>query len=147
MPTRGTTVEFSTVLVVEICCTCFMTFAVPDDFRARRRSDKASFFCPSGHSQSYQGESDADAVRRLEREKLEIERDRNQRIVRYEQWLDQVREENKVVTKQLSSTRGQLTKARRRIANGVCPCCNRSFEQLARHMATQHPDFLADTSS
>jgi DNA-binding XRE family transcriptional regulator len=23
----------------------------------------------------------------------------------------------------------------------VCPCCNRSFENLRQHMATQHADF------
>jgi hypothetical protein len=37
-----------------------------------------------------------------------------------------------------------LEEARRRLAKrtaaGVCPCCNRSFVQLARHMESQHPD-------
>lgn len=28
-----------------------------------------------------------------------------------------------------------------RVANGVCPCCNRHFENLERHMKGQHPDF------
>jgi DNA-binding XRE family transcriptional regulator len=32
-------------------------------------------------------------------------------------------------------------KIRDRVKNGVCPCCNRTFENLARHMSTQHPDF------
>ena len=27
------------------------------------------------------------------------------------------------------------------MANGVCPCCNRSFENLRNHMHTQHPDY------
>jgi Fe-S oxidoreductase len=27
-----------------------------------------------------------------------------------------------------------------RVANGVCPHCNRTFQNLARHMASQHPD-------
>jgi hypothetical protein len=25
----------------------------------------------------------------------------------------------------------------------VCPCCNRSFQNLRRHMATKHPEFNA----
>lgn len=29
----------------------------------------------------------------------------------------------------------------RRIAAGVCPCCRRSFTDLARHMSSQHPDY------
>lgn len=35
----------------------------------------------------------------------------------------------------------QLTKTRKRIANGVCPCCHRTFQNLARHMAGQHPAY------
>lgn len=27
----------------------------------------------------------------------------------------------------------------KRVDRGVCPCCNRSFQNLARHMATKHP--------
>ncbi len=30
---------------------------------------------------------------------------------------------------------------RERIVSGVCPCCNRTFQNLARHIAGQHPDF------
>lgn len=40
-----------------------------------------------------------------------------------------------------AATKGQLTKTKKRIANGVCPCCNRSFANLERHMAGQHPDY------
>lgn len=47
-----------------------------------------------------------------------------------------------------STTRGHLTRERKkkeqletRAANGVCPCCHRTFKQLARHMKTKHPDF------
>lgn len=28
---------------------------------------------------------------------------------------------------------------------GVCPCCSRSFENLQRHIASQHPTFGAET--
>lgn len=28
-----------------------------------------------------------------------------------------------------------------RANHGVCPCCKRTFSQLARHMKTKHPDF------
>lgn len=27
------------------------------------------------------------------------------------------------------------------VGAGVCPCCNRTFKNLARHMAGQHPGF------
>lgn len=41
-----------------------------------------------------------------------------------------------------SYARGQLTKLKRRVSNGVCPCCNRSFADLHRHMTEKHPDYL-----
>jgi hypothetical protein len=37
--------------------------------------------------------------------------------------------------------RGQVTRLRTRAKAGLCPCCNRSFQDLHRHMATKHPDF------
>jgi flagellar biosynthesis/type III secretory pathway protein FliH len=37
--------------------------------------------------------------------------------------------------------KGAMTKAKKRVANGVCPCCQRTFQNLARHMETKHPDF------
>jgi hypothetical protein len=37
--------------------------------------------------------------------------------------------------------RGAATRTRNRIKNGVCPCCNRTFSNLLRHMGTEHPEF------
>lgn len=37
--------------------------------------------------------------------------------------------------------RGVVTKTKNRIGKGVCPCCNRTFVELARHIATKHPDY------
>jgi len=31
----------------------------------------------------------------------------------------------------------------KRVANGVCPCCTRSFANLRRHMETTHPEYKA----
>jgi hypothetical protein len=30
-----------------------------------------------------------------------------------------------------------------RVSAGVCPCCNRTFQNVARHMKTKHPDIAA----
>jgi hypothetical protein len=42
--------------------------------------------------------------------------------------------------------KGQLTKVRRKVANGSCPCCNRHFENLQRHMQTKHPEYVAESN-
>jgi len=39
------------------------------------------------------------------------------------------------------ATRGQFTRTKRRIAAGVCPCCRRTFQNLAAHMQGQHPKY------
>lgn len=43
--------------------------------------------------------------------------------------------------REAETVRQQLLRDRQRFANGVCPCCNRSFENVRRHMANQHPDY------
>ena len=40
-----------------------------------------------------------------------------------------------------SATRGHVTRQKKRAAAGVCPCCNRTFKQLARHMERKHPNY------
>ena len=40
-----------------------------------------------------------------------------------------------------SAIKGQLTRAKRRISKGVCPCCNRTFQNLANHISEKHPDY------
>lgn len=40
-----------------------------------------------------------------------------------------------------SFVKGAHQRTKNRVAKGVCPCCNRSFTNLAKHMAGQHPDF------
>ena len=34
------------------------------------------------------------------------------------------------------------TKLIKRIKNGICPCCNRTFKQLAAHMKNKHPEYV-----
>lgn len=31
---------------------------------------------------------------------------------------------------------------KKRVQGGACPCCNRHFVQLERHMATKHPEIV-----
>jgi ssDNA-binding Zn-finger/Zn-ribbon topoisomerase 1 len=43
-------------------------------------------------------------------------------------------------TAELAATRAKLKRTERRVANGVCPHCHRSFVQLERHMRTKHSE-------
>ena len=33
-----------------------------------------------------------------------------------------------------------------RVGHGVCPCCNRTFGDLYRHMSTKHPGYAAEAA-
>lgn len=113
-------------LTVTRCAECGCNFGVPGDFLNCRQADKRSFYCPNGHVLSYK-ESEADKLRR-ERDRLA------QRIAEKD---DEIARQERLV----AAARGQVTKIKNRVGHGVCPCCNRTFENLARHMASKHADF------
>jgi len=123
----GDTLIREQVLVTTSCGSCGMQFAVPEHWDQERRRKHDGWWCPNGHSLVYKGKSDA--------EKAREERDR------YKEWLRQEEERLAAERRSHSATKGQLTKTRKRIAGGVCPCCNRTFQNLGRHMHTKHPDF------
>jgi hypothetical protein len=37
-----------------------------------------------------------------------------------------------------------VTKLKKRTSAGTCPCCTRTFANMAEHMKKQHPDFVAE---
>ena len=39
-----------------------------------------------------------------------------------------------------TNRRMKAEKQLKRVHNGVCPCCNRSFQNLQKHMKTKHPE-------
>ena len=128
---RGDTLLITTHLVVEECCACGMVFGLPDDYqRVLREHPGQPFYCPAGHGQHYTGKTDA--------EKLRIQLAAQVDRVRFWQ------EEHARERRSHSATKGQLTRARRRIGRGVCPNCNRSFPALAEHMRTEHPELALD---
>ena len=119
-------------LVTEICCDCHMLFAMPEAMQRRRRNDHEYFYCPSGHPQHYTGKSDAEKLREAERRLASREEDLR---------IERNRMENE--RRSHAATKGQLTRARKKVERaekGVCTECHRSFENVARHMATKHPD-------
>lgn len=129
----STTIEIVTSLVTEECCNCHMLFAVPADFERRRRRDHEIFFCPAGHRQHYSAKSEEEKLRaQLAEKEEEIRR------VAMERDQEQTRAANLV--KKVKKVEREAKATLVRIHAGVCPCCNRTFKALARHMATQHSD-------
>lgn len=125
-------------LVVYECGHCNVIWGMTQGFIDARHQDGKGWKCPNGHSWVY---NDGDSVEdRLKKEKKELK----DRLARNAARLDQARAELNHAASSLRTTKGHLTRQRKkleRVSNGVCPCCTRSFQNLARHMASQHPDY------
>ena len=114
------------------CCAagCGLTFGVPDHWETKRRQDHTTFYCPNGHPQSFRAKSEAELLR--------------ERLAREESNAAYWRDQHAAAEKGKIALKGQLTKTKKRLANGVCPCCKRSFTDsgLARHIKSKHPEYL-----
>ena len=120
---RGLFITVSGKLITEECPYCGIVFAMPSEFNANARNNKTRFYCPNGHCASY-SESEADQLRK------QLESQRSALAVTQDLLNGERRSH--------AATKGQLTKTMIRIHDGVCPECNRTFKQLARHMRARH---------
>lgn len=114
---------------------CGVRFGMSEDHHRILVERGTVFHCLNGHRLSF-GEGPAKAAQRerdaaLQREKWAKEDAERQRNLRAKAERSQ------------RATAGHLKRVKMRTAHGVCPCCNRTFADLARHMATKHPEETA----
>lgn len=127
--------EFTIAMVDEECCKCYAVFAMTTDTVRRLKRERLTFWCPyCGTSQHYTGKS---AEQELREEKRRLE----QRLASEQSRHDQTRADRDHEKKRRAAFQGVAKKMKNRIGKGVCPCCNRSFENIRRHMETKHPEF------
>jgi len=128
MPALSFTVEF----VIEECCACHMMFAVSKDFQRRKQVDHGSFHCPEGHTMSYTGKTELDRLREsttAAQQALQAK-------------LNEANHAKLVAEKERNQIAAEKKRMEARAAAGVCLCCNRTFEDLARHMESKHSGVL-----
>lgn len=130
------TIQRTQRFIVIDCCSCGISFCMTEDMQNRRRDDGKSFFCPNGHSQSYT-ESTVDRLRK------ELEA-KDKLLLREKELSASYRRTKDTAMRSAAASRGAITKLKKRINHGVCPCCQRAFKQLAAHMKAKHPDFLKE---
>jgi hypothetical protein len=138
---RNDTITTNQTLVVEQCYKCAVLFAFPYELQQSLLKDHArEFYCPNGHSQHYIGKTEAEKEReRADRLARQVEA--READIRFEQRrLENARRAH-------AATKGQLTKIKKRVANGVCPCCTRHFVNVERHIKSQHPDYAEASQS
>lgn len=127
------TVDITETVIATDCCECGFTIWMPVGFMRQRKRDHRLFHCTScGQDQYWAQESD-------------IERERRLRSAAVDQ-LNTVRQQRDHIERRRRGEKAAKTRIKNRIARGVCPCCNRTFANLAKHMAGQHPDYLQQES-
>jgi chromosome segregation ATPase len=124
---------FTTVVLQEqVCPSCGVHYGIDAAVYARRQQTGENFFCTNGHSLVVT-ESELDRLRKQlasAQGNLSYYRERN----------EDRRKENERLTHQLRAQKAAKTRLMRRVTNGVCALCNRSFSNVQRHMTTCHPD-------
>jgi hypothetical protein len=108
------------------CYTCGVPVYGPEIRYKAARDKGASWYCINGHATVFR-ESETDLLRK----QLE-------RATKEKEWAEQAA---KTARHAESTAKGKLKAQTERVKNGVCPCCNRTFQNLGRHMATKHPEF------
>jgi hypothetical protein len=120
------------------CSQCYVMFGIPDAMDNRLRQNGKPFYCPNGHAEAYNyGKSKADRLAE------ELSRER-QRLAQKDDEIKALQEREARILRQTRTLEIEKRRLEKRAKAGLCPCCNRSFDALARHMKTKHPQFVAD---
>jgi len=96
-----------------------------------RREDGYEFSCPAGHhGLRFSKDTDVQLKKKLAETEHLLQQERNDNA-----WQ---RSQRETAERSAKISKTKLRKIRVRVAAGVCPECNRTFQQLARHMACKH---------
>lgn len=127
---------------LRICtCWCGIAFALPAHLHKRFIDrQQIHIYCPLGHAMIPAGKSEADR----QRDAREAAERQVQRLTAIRTDLETRLEQQRQLTR---AQKAAKTRIKNRIAKGVCPCCNRTFENLQRHMTTQHPTYAQESEA
>lgn len=132
---NGQTITYTGRLITTTCW-CGIYLAVPSALYEAAQSDSSkSIHCPVGHRFVYS----TNKATRLQAELDQMKASRDQQI----RWRFEAEEEAARERRRAAAARGQITKLRKRMNNGVCPVpgCKRSFAQVIKHVKTAHPEW------
>jgi DNA repair exonuclease SbcCD ATPase subunit len=119
-------IQYTEKLQTLACCGCGVQFAIPESLEKNRRDDHKTFHCPNGHPNYFPAKTEAEKLK----EDLAKEKQRREMAER----------EAAMEARRAINAQNELARVQKRVKNGVCPCCNRTFQNLHRHMKTKHPD-------
>lgn len=114
------------VSLTEITCgICGGVYAIAENLRATRYEQGGFWHCPYCQGSWGYVTSENDKLKK----QLAEERARKDRALA-----------DANVNRELRiKAENSLQRIKKRVNNGVCPCCHRTFKQLAAHMKSKHP--------
>ena len=118
-------------------CTCGLTFALPDDYLKSCRANNKSWYCPQCRA-AWSYDKSKEQILQSKLDQAET------RIANEQQRTRNAQAEAETHKRCAAAQKGAKTRLKNRAAKGVCPCCNRSFTNLRRHMENKHPDFTKE---
>ena len=137
----------TTFLVEVVCPSCAVPYAIPDSLKeSALRKTSAShptgfreIYCPNGHAWHYTGKTEA---MKLKEQLADSERQKAWAQARAER----LRAEAEAARRTAATYKGHATRQRKRAAAAVCPVdgCKRTIQQMARHLRTKHPEYVAE---
>lgn len=118
------------VQLTEINCgECGGTYAINERYRQQMYQKGGSWNCP--YCDTGWGYSQDNENSRLKKQ-IEAEKRGKELAQRQAEYA----------RNQVRAQKAAKTRLKNRIKNGVCPCCNRTFQNLLNHMKTKHPDYI-----
>lgn len=133
--------DVTVTLAAHTCGQCGIIFGMTEKYIADRKNDHETWYCPNGHARAFTGQSEAERLRdELAREKHRTE----QATARAEDEARRRRlviEQKDAVERSLRATKAVVTRTKKKIVAGRCPCCSTQFKDLKSHMATRHPNY------
>lgn len=132
-------------VALEICnCSCGGVYAITEAFRESARQHGRKWLCPYCRGEWSFGQSEADRQAALRKNaEAQLARER----AAFDQERAKLKEAIATKESQRRAEKAAKTRLKKRAAAGVCPCCNRTVRQLAAHMATKHPEFVAEAKA
>jgi hypothetical protein len=127
------------------CYKCGIPFGLPVRFQQHLEDSCDSFYCPNGHPQAYIESTESKLRKQLDKERQNAERVAQQlksTVARREEEIHNLNKEVLSERGKANYHKGKRKKLEARVAHGVCTCCNRTFQDLAAHMASKHPEQL-----
>jgi hypothetical protein len=113
------------------CGTCGVWHAFPQTIYDHCMREGGFWSCPNGHQRGWKEGAEKQEIDQLRRERDRLKQD----AARLSDEIDE--QKQKIV-----AAENKVLQIKKRAAAGVCPCCNRTFVNVQRHMKTKHANVV-----